>query len=655
MDSYLLNFLEEYLEKSNLCINDVILNLIEFTEEADQNKFKTEQEKIDFIKEKLSDQNDINLFFKKVKSFFNNIQIQKKENDFISLFQNKDKHKLKQIFKIFNNIFCTLDKIEKDTNKHFLLNELIDYFFEYDIIFGKKKILINNIKKTKQSVSDEINKKIKNHLDKVKDKIKNLKKNLDYLLNPLFCFGKEIGIWKNSNYELSDLFNPFNIKTYLEKIIFNFLLEKTNKNNSTKMYYPISMILDNYESKKMNIDEFLNDNSDLKDMKDYEKTAFKSFIKIFLKNMADFKIEESEQKKLTVEINNNIHELKAKCISTYQNKFLDEFKIIRSNLTNLSCYLGTQLKQISRQEIYFGSPGTGKSYILNKNLKEISPSQTIKVVFNPNSSYYDFIGTYKPIYNPKKNKTIFNFVSGDLIDILISSLKNPDKNYLLIIDEINRANVLEVFGDFFQLIERNKEGASEYKINVKKDLSIYLKSKFNSNFNNLYFPSNLYIWATMNSSDQGTFPLDTAFKRRWDFKYIGIDDNEKEVENICFKLPNDNKKIKWNKFRKLINEKLLKINNTINEDKLLGPFFIGGDLDKDDLEGNGEIIKNKVIPYLYEDVLKFLGSEAINKIFTSNKEKENITLSEIIKKFKEEEIKNVFNFSKDEINKIEKK
>ena len=232
---------------------------------------------------------------------------------------------------------------------------------------------------------------------------------------------------------------------------------------------------------------------------------------------------------------------------------------------------------------------------------------------------------------------VFYFIPGPLINILIKAYEEKERNHLLIIEEINRANVSEVFGDFFQLIERNQEWESQYGISVSEDLKKYLNEnhqKLNLKVDDLKFPSNLYIWATMNSSDQGTFPLDTAFKRRWNFEYIGIDDNKNNV-NISFKLPADKESTDWNDFRESINEILLDINSTINEDKLLGPFFIGGNLDGNDEKDNTEIIKNKVVPYLYEDVLKYLGREAINKIFNSKLK----NLSQIISEFDKEDEK----------------
>ena len=684
MNSYLLNYLTKY----NLDIKEVISDLVKITKEAEK-KNNTEQSKIDFITQKINDnvnisKEDYHNFLNSTKSFFKSYEEEKKEEKFIAMFPEKDEYTSKEIFQILCNItnkFKEIANMRKDESSEIynkdesseIYNNLVEYFFEYQIFFQDQNISMKNkkLKDIKQKYSNENWLKITNIFrGTIKNNFKKLKENLsNYFLNPKILIGKQIGIWRNSNYELSDIFNDFNEQNqnkYFNEIIFNFLLEKTDKNNFIKMYNPIYLILNdlNNGNKILEIDKEINIDDLLKNLNlnNNQQNAFKSFVGIFLKNLNWLDYQQNENK-LIIKKNSNVNQLKKKCNSPYENKFLKEYEIIKLNLTNLSCYLGTQIKQISHQKIYFGSPGTGKSYRVNQDLKEIYPEKIIRITFHPSYYYSDFVAVYKPTYNGKN--TNFDIVSGPLIDILIEALLNKSKNYLLIIDEINRANVSEVFGDFFQLIERNKEGMSEYKINVKKDLWNHLKKKLNSllldNFEGLYFPPNLYIWATMNSSDQGTFPLDTAFKRRWNFEYIGIDDNEKEVENICFKLPSDNKKIKWNEFRKLINEKLLKINNTINEDKLLGPFFIGGNLNKDDLEGNGEIIKNKVIPYLYEDVLKFLGTEAISAIFTSNKdskkEEENVilTLSDIIKKFEKEEIKNIFNFDEKEIKKIEEK
>lgn len=642
------------LDKNGLSIDDVISDLIKITNDLEEEKSETKNLYAFDIIKKLNEKTQYNEYKTNLdnkKTFLlNHINdiLDKKITSETNIYSENEKKALKKIETNLLNILKTIQGI-KDTSIMTDLKDFINYRFNID----------ENIKLDTNNNFNIKNNKNDNKLKLIKTLVTQIKKIFYDNFHEVINFGKKIGIWKNLNYQLSDLSiktldnsNDDKFKNYLSEIIFGLLLCKKIEDEKT-MYNPIFTLLDSSdENGKINLDNLSED----------EQKEIKIFVKNFLKYEKWLKIEtDSKNQIINIQIADleQKEELKAKCNLKYHNKSYKDYEMIESNLKNLSLYLGVEPNKFSHQKIYFGSPGTGKSYKLRQDVKKIYPEEIIRITFHPSYYYSDFVAVYKPIYNDGTQNTNFDIVYGPLIDILIKAFKNKDKNYLLIIDEINRANVSEVFGDFFQLIERNKKGRSEYEINVKKDLWDHLKKNElpSNNFRNLYFPSNLYIWATMNSSDQGTFPLDTAFKRRWDFEYIGIDDNEDKVQNINFKLPGDNKKIKWNKFRKLINKKLLEINSTINEDKLLGPFFIGGNLNNDDLQGNAEIIKNKVIPYLYEDVLKFLGIEEINKIFTSNEENENttLTLSEIINKFKTKEIQKVFNFDEEEIKEIEEK
>lgn len=202
---------------------------------------------------------------------------------------------------------------------------------------------------------------------------------------------------------------------------------------------------------------------------------------------------------------------------------------------------------------------------------------------------------------------------------LVKALKNQDKNYLLLIEEINRANVAAVFGDVFQLLDRDRNGESEYVIATSKELQEYLKKEFDGykleenvkrnlgdDYSRLYLPSNFYIWATMNSADQGVMPMDTAFRRRWEFRYLGINDaadsNIEEFSHYKFKI-NSTETVSWDKFRRELNKKLSNLN--IPEDKLIGPYFISKSVLEDaDLDKLTETIKSKVLMYLYEDAAK---------------------------------------------------
>ena len=137
---------------------------------------------------------------------------------------------------------------------------------------------------------------------------------------------------------------------------------------------------------------------------------------------------------------------------------------------------------------------------------------------------------------------------------MVKALDKPSEPFLLIIEEINRANVAAVFGDIFQLLDREEDYTSRYPIDASLDAQKYLKSELKKSFDQIEIPGNMFIWATMNSADQGVFPMDTAFKRRWDFKYFGINENEKEINQI--KVTLHDKEIYWNKLRKVINKEL---------------------------------------------------------------------------------------------------
>lgn len=287
---------------------------------------------------------------------------------------------------------------------------------------------------------------------------------------------------------------------------------------------------------------------------------------------------------------------------------------------------------LPRNLIVYGAPGTGKSYKLNE-LKEkyfTSPMLYKRVTFYANYSYSQFVGSYKPspaykLNNKEKVTNIlgyevdepiinYEYVPGPFLTMILKAIRNPQNNYLIIIEEINRGNAASIFGDLFQILDRDKHGISEYKVEISNELKHHLSKstefeeelKYEIIEKGLYIPSNLYIWATMNSADQGVFPMDTAFKRRWSFEYIDIDASENKIEGNIVKLGNQKKIIKWNKLRKSINDKLILLN--INEDKLLGPFFLSIDEQTD--ENKFEIaFKNKVLMYLYEDVLRHRKSE----------------------------------------------
>lgn len=295
----------------------------------------------------------------------------------------------------------------------------------------------------------------------------------------------------------------------------------------------------------------------------------------------------------------------------------------------------------SYNRIIFGAPGTGKSFQLKEESTKDSPFENIeRVTFHPDYSYGQFVGSYKPV-SDDNGKISYEYVPGPFMRTLVAALesgKNGDaaKKYLLIVEEINRAKVAAVFGDMFQLLDRTDKGDSVYEIQASEDVRRYLAKELGGtkdNYTTIKIPNNMYIWATMNSADQGVFPMDTAFKRRWEFTYLGINENEDEVKKTIKTLPvlhNGNEGIEWNILRRSINTMLLK-ECKVNEDKLLGPFFISGDVFKNPSDKNAffDAFNSKVLMYLFEDA----GKMHQKKLFAGIDQNE-LTFSKVCEDFK---------------------
>lgn len=275
----------------------------------------------------------------------------------------------------------------------------------------------------------------------------------------------------------------------------------------------------------------------------------------------------------------------------------------------------------SPNRIVFGAPGTGKSHQLNRDkdvLLRGTKGTFERVTFHPEYSYSQFVGCYKPITD-KNGDIRYEFVPGPFIRVLIDALRSgrtaTPQPHLLLIEEINRAKVAAVFGEVFQLLDRNDDGYSQYEIHATEDVKRHLAEKLGGkldDYTSIRIPDNMLIWATMNSADQGVFPMDTAFKRRWDFEYIGIDENDADVGGLVeIGSGSHTQKVDWNILRKAINEKLA-VDYRVNEDKLMGPFFLSKSVFAYDTETRQMInanafkkaFKSKVLMYLYEDAAK---------------------------------------------------
>ena len=330
------------------------------------------------------------------------------------------------------------------------------------------------------------------------------------------------------------------------------------------------------------------------------------------------------------------------------------------------------LKNISLQQIFYGAPGTGKSHAV----KAVSDqySDTIRTTFHPDSDYASFVGAYKPtvamekLYDEAgmpvkvggqelaKNQITYKFVKQAFLKAYVKAWKKFQKaedashvnSQFLVIEEINRGNCAQIFGDLFQLLDR-KNGFSEYPIEADEDIAkslldedspenpsfgknglqlagwqkTYIENLFQKSKDKdvivekismgkvLVLPCNLYIWATMNTSDQSLFPIDSAFKRRWDWKYVPINT---EVKKWAIEV--EGQKYSWTSFLDKMNEQIFSV--THSEDKKFGFFFCHADKKSDDTVEEEDVISaekfvSKVIFFIYNDVFKDYGFD--RKIF----------------------------------------
>jgi len=300
---------------------------------------------------------------------------------------------------------------------------------------------------------------------------------------------------------------------------------------------------------------------------------------------------------------------------------------------------------LTLQQIYYGAPGTGKS----KTIKDLTFGESvIRTTFHPDSDYASFVGTYKPITEEvtlrdcygkkvideetnevvKEERIAYKFIPQAFLEAYVEAWKKlgSSKKQYLIIEEINRGNCAQIFGDLFQLLDRNEYGFSDYPIVADKDMQKYLEKEFagweitnKDEINQLYgeanmvnlimkgerlvLPSNLYIWATMNTSDQSLFPIDSAFKRRWDWKYVPIREGRDKETNakLNWYINTGDKQYNWWSFISKVNKLIGSLTNS--EDKKLGYFFCKAK----DGEIDADLFVSKVIFYLWNDVFKDYG------------------------------------------------
>lgn len=306
------------------------------------------------------------------------------------------------------------------------------------------------------------------------------------------------------------------------------------------------------------------------------------------------------------------------------------------------------------QVIYYGAPGTGKSFTIDDKTDDVN---SVRTTFHPDSDYASFVGAYKPtmenvpinsIYGESvqfatgknghpgtEKKIVYKYVPQAFLKAYVAAWSNLDTPYFLIIEEINRGNCAQIFGDLFQLLDRNNAGSSSYAIHADEDITQFLSDddkgfaslsddqkdairafvlhKDNGktqaigqdilNGTLLLLPPNLYIWATMNTSDQSLFPIDSAFKRRWNWKYMPIEYHpidKKTQQPIDWKFQIGDNIYSWGQFLSKINPEIYTL--TESSDKQMGYFFAKADNATSII--SEDVFLNKVLFYLWTDVFK---------------------------------------------------
>lgn len=344
----------------------------------------------------------------------------------------------------------------------------------------------------------------------------------------------------------------------------------------------------------------------------------------------------------------------------------DKVNINENMLNKQKSNIKLSMKINKYQQIYYGAPGTGKSYDIDRITKTYS---TIRTTFHPDSDYSTFVGAYKPTMTKSKvygaqgplqdggedvmeNRITYTFIKQAFLKAYLGAWKKyadggeQVQPQFLVIEEINRGNCAQIFGDLFQLLDRSSNGFSTYPIEADADLQKEIENAFSedkeykiegdfdvegavkgytSNYGAslsediksgrvLLLPNNLYIWATMNTSDQSLFPIDSAFKRRWDWKYVRITNGYERDEEGHFKLDDQGQRVPlnwqikvdaetkfdWWEFIQAINEKIA--DTTSSDDKKLGYFFCKPQGDSKTIDA--ETFVGKVIFYLWNDVFK---------------------------------------------------
>lgn len=454
-----------------------------------------------------------------------------------------------------------------------------------------------------------------------------------------YTIGHELGIWINSDLELCSLAlkvarNEITITDYFDIFFLNYIQPIDNKIN-----HPLFSTLDYAQKNHLTAIT----KNDLKTIYNFvsqpENNNINGLFNMFIGSSYFSKIDDN-----TLKINYPIDDILNCCNLEYLNTDLDVLNTQFSDLKSYVNYLTTDhrsidlikdkfhfdknepiVKQVENQDlkkgynkIYYGIPGCGKSYYIENTVLDgvDKKNNVFRTTFYLDYSNSDFIGQIYPVVDDD-DKVKYEPIPGPFTKALERALTNKGEMIYLVIEEINRGNAAAIFGDTFQLLDRLKEnkngrviGDSEYPISNAFIEDYLRKQDVEFTPGNIYIPHNLTLLATMNTSDQNVFPLDTAFKRRWNREKVTSDWGD---ENKIKKLYIPYSSVTWETFVKTINKEMIdksaKEDAPISEDKQMGAYFADESmLTKDPNDKDGDKIDsfaNNVLDYLFNDVTKF--------------------------------------------------
>lgn len=448
--------------------------------------------------------------------------------------------------------------------------------------------------------------------------------NIDNQFHNQYTLGFDTGIWKDSDLHLSEnaeaVFNGnMTAREYLTRFVCNLFEYIIDKGYVHPLYETCQYAIKNNTS-KITLEDLCKilpltySEEELKSGEKKSESEFKEHIRIFMNYLRSTNLFIKERDEIYFREEFPPQLVIQFCNIEYQDSDQDKTRKFFKNKENYSEYITKPLPSLyyeilyknmstndnevqfeincnikgAKNKIYYGAPGTGKSYKVDREYPNYK-----RVTFHPEYTYYDFIGGLRPTQDEKSGNIKYEFVPGPFTDSLINAIFDNNNFHGIIIEELNRANTAAVFGDIFQLLDRDDDGKSKYSI-TNKEISDYIKKTKGVYIKEIIIPSNFSIIATMNSADQGVNVLDSAFKRRWQFEYTPINFDAPDLEDVIiagFNVP-------WIKFGKILNNYLSE--NGIDEDRLIGQRFIT----KKEIEDK-DLVASKLLIYLWDDVFRY--------------------------------------------------